>query len=66
MIAHAPNFASRRVEILEDRCQVGMHPLTGRSSSGSRCLVLNTRWMYNFDSDWGMDLDWRAPSGRRH
>ena len=31
MVAPAPNFASRRVQILEDRCQAGVHPPAKRS-----------------------------------
>jgi hypothetical protein len=39
MIAHAPNFASRRVEILEDRCQVGVYPPAKRSQEQRFALL---------------------------
>ena len=39
MIVHAPNFASRRVEILEDRCQLGVHPPAKRSQEQRFALL---------------------------
>jgi hypothetical protein len=43
VIAHAPNFLGRRVEILEDRCQVGMNPFAKRSQE-QRFAVLGAEY----------------------